>query len=593
MAENEPRPTLISRPVALSAGTPSVILGPMAVTVIIVAVLYFGREVFVPLALAILLSFALSPLVLLLRRLHFGRVPSVVASVLSAFLVILGLGAILASQLTGLAENLPWYQFNLTQKIAAIRSVTAGSGFMPRASAMLKSLSTEVTKTTAPPGTGSASSSGATATIAARRPPAAAAQPPPPVLVEMHQPDLAPLQLIEAIVGPLLQPLITTGIVIVFVVFFLLQREDLRDRFIRLAGARDLRRTTEALDDAGHRLSRYLLAQAAINGCFGVLIGAGLWLIGVPNSVLWGIFAMMLRFVPYIGPVIAAAFPAALAVAADPGWSMLLWTLALFLVVEPMIGQIIEPWLYGHHTGISAVAIVVAAAFWTWLWGPIGLLLSTPLTVCVVVLGRHVERLNFFDILLGDRPALAPEEGFYQRVLAGDPDEVAYQAEEFLKGKPLSVYYDEVAIRGLALAQVDMNRGGLTHDRRVQIKETVDGIIDDLSDHDAQAPSEARTADRPGVAAERGDMRRRARVARRSVGGDAGATPGQARDRRAGRAMRGGVRCQSGPARYHRRRNGVPLLPGGGRVFQCALSGAPPASQAAPGKDRHWILDLG
>jgi hypothetical protein len=342
----------------------------------------------------------------------------------------------------------------------------------------LNSLRTQIVKTpaVAPDTTG-------TAPVAAP-----ADQPPKPALVEIRQPDQEPLQLIQNVVGPLLEPLTTAGIVVVFVIFFLLRREDLRERFIRLAGARDLRRTTEALDDAARRLSRYLLIQSAINACFGLLIGTGLWLIGVPNPVLWGVLAMLLRFVPYIGVVIAAAFPAALAVAVAPGWSMLAWTIVLFAVVEPITGSVIEPWLYGRNTGISAVAIIVAAAFWTWLWGPIGLLLSTPLTVCLVVLGRHVDRLEFLDIILGDRPALAPEEGFYQRVLAGDPDEAAFRAEAFLKGKPLSAYYDEVAIKGLALAQLDMNRGGLDHERRVQIKEAVDGIIDDLSDHEDTVP---------------------------------------------------------------------------------------------------------
>jgi hypothetical protein len=286
-----------------------------------------------------------------------------------------------------------------------------------------------------------------------------------------------------------LGPLATTGIVVIFLIFILLQREDLRDRFIRLAGARDLQRTTQALDDGVRRLSRYFLMQSAINASFGVLIGTGLFFIGVPNPVLWGILGTLLRFVPYIGAPIAAIFPAALAIAVDPGWSMLLWTIGLFVVVEPIMGQVVEPFLYGHSTGLSAVAVVVSAAFWTWLWGPVGLLLSTPLTVCLVVIGRHVEHLQFLDVLLGDRPALAPEESFYQRMLAGDPDEAAHQAEEFLKQKPLSAYYDEVAIKGLALAQMDVNRGVLDHERRVQIKETVDGLIDDLADHGDLSPA--------------------------------------------------------------------------------------------------------
>ena len=310
-----------------------------------------------------------------------------------------------------------------------------------------------------------------------------------PVPVEIRPPDPTPVQLILEVAGPLLRPLATAGIVLVFVIFFLLQRQDLRDRFIRLAGARDLRRTTQALDDAGHRLSSYLLTQTAINTSVGVLVGTGLWFIGVPNPALWGILTMLLRFVPYIGPVVAAAFPAALAVAVDPGWAMLFWVVGLFLVVELITGYVIEPWLYGHSMGLSGVAVLVAAAFWTLLWGPVGLLLSTPLTMCLVVLGRNVEHLQFLEVLLGDQPALAPEESFYQRMLADDPDEAAHQAEAFLKDKPLSVYYDEVAIRGLALAQLDVNRGALDHVHRIKIKEAVEWVIDDLSDHEDASAS--------------------------------------------------------------------------------------------------------
>jgi hypothetical protein len=224
--------------------------------------------------------------------------------------------------------------------------------------------------------------------------------------------------------------------------------------------------------------------QSAINTSFGILIGVGLFLIGVPNPALWGIMAALLRFIPYIGAPIAAIFPAALAIAAAPGWSMLFWTLVLFLAAETVVGQVIEPLLYGRSTGLSTMAVIVSAVFWTSLWGPVGLLLSTPLTVCLVVLGRHVEHLQFLSVLLGDEPALAPDESFYQRMLAGDPDEAAHQAEQFLREKPLSAYYDEVAIKGLTLAQQDAERGALDHERRVQIKQAVDGIIDDLADHD-------------------------------------------------------------------------------------------------------------
>ncbi len=240
--------------------------------------------------------------------------------------------------------------------------------------------------------------------------------------------------------------------------------------------------------------------QSAINASVGVLVGTGLWVIGVPNPALWGILTMLLRFVPYIGSIIAAAFPAALAVAVDPGWATMFWVAGLFLAVELVTGYVIEPWLYGHSTGLSGVAVLVAAAFWTLLWGPVGLLLSTPLTMCLVVLGRHVEHLRFLEVLLGDQPPLAPEESFYQHMLADDPDEAAHLAEAFLKDKPLSAYYDEVAIRGLALAQLDVNRGALDHARRVRIKEAVDWVIDDLSDH-TDAPAQTVEEGATGLAA--------------------------------------------------------------------------------------------
>jgi predicted PurR-regulated permease PerM len=469
--------------VEVDAGvTPPTRLGTLAVGVAAIAALYFGREVFVPMALAVLLSFALGPAVLLLRQWYINRVVAVIVVAVLAFSLIIGIGALIGSQLAHLAENLPGYQTNITEKIHSLRDTATSNGVVGRAAEMLTDLGNEITK---PRETaGGAAATGRSAVLAP------GLRPQQPVPVEIRQPSSTPLQLIRDVVGPLLQPVATAGIVVVFVIFFLLQRQDLRDRFTRLAGARDIRRTTQALDDAGHRLSRYLLTQTAINASVGALVGTGLWSIGVPNPALWGILTMLLRFVPYIGPIVAAAFPAALAVAVDPGWTMMFWVVGLFLGVELVTGYVIEPWLYGHSTGLSGVAVLVAAAFWTLLWGPVGLLLSTPLTMCLVVLGRHVEHLQFLEVLLGDQPALAPEESFYQRMLAGDPDEAAHEAEAFLKDKPLSVYYDEVAIKGLALAQLDVNRGALDHAHRVRIKEAVDWVIDDLSDHD-DAPEPA------------------------------------------------------------------------------------------------------
>jgi predicted PurR-regulated permease PerM len=357
---------------------------------------------------------------------------------------------------------LPKFQDTLTKKMGALRGMTAGKGTLGQASNVLQNLDQELQN--AQPESGTTQSR--------------------PIPVEIQEPEPAPLEVIQKIISPLLDPLTTTGIIIVFVIFFLVQREDLRDRLIRLAGSTDLQRTTIAIDDAAHRLSRYLLTQTALNAAFGVTIGTGLALIGVPNPVLWGILAAVLRFVPYIGAFIAAAFPLALAVAVDPGWTTVILTAALFLFVELIVGQVLEPLLYGHSTGVSPVAVVVAAMFWTWLWGPIGLLLSTPLTVCLDVLGRHVDRLRFLDILLGSRPALSPAESFYYRILSGHSDEALELAENILKTKSLSSFYDEVAVEGLRLAAVDAQRGALDQNRLQKIRVAVEGLVADLSQFD-------------------------------------------------------------------------------------------------------------
>jgi predicted PurR-regulated permease PerM len=460
------------------------LLGAVATAIlafIIITTLYFGREIFVPIALAILLSFVLAPLVGLLQRLRVPRGLAVVSVVITAFALIFAMGSLLATQLTQLAGDLPRYQSTISEKIQSFRETTAGRGTLERASGMLKDLGKELDK---PKDAGSKPISGSI--LAPKSPP-----PLSPVPVEVRQPDPGALESLRSLISPLLHPLATTGIIIIFVIFILLQREDLRNRLIRLAGSHDLQRTTAALDDAAGRLSRLFLIQLLLNGSFGVVIGIGLWLIGIPSSILWGILAAVLRFVPYIGAVIAAAFPLALAVAVDPGWSMLLSTLALFLVVEPIVGHVIEPMVYGHSTGLSPVAVVASATFWTALWGPIGLVLATPLTVCLVVLGRHVERLEFLDVMFGDRPPLSPPEIFYQRMLAGDPTEAAEKAEEFLKERSLSSYYDEVALKGLQLAQADAERGALNGERLTKIRDAVVEFADDLSDQDDRPPPKA------------------------------------------------------------------------------------------------------
>src|SRR5215467_13199691 len=270
------------------------------------------------------------------------------------------------------------------------------------------------------------------------------------------------MQIIQRIVQPLVYPLTTSDLIIVFVIFFLLEREDLRDRLIRLAGSHDLRRTTEAINDGAQRLSQYFLAQTGLNAVFGFIVAIALALIGVPNPVLWGILATLLRFVPYVGAFLAAVFPIALAFAVDPGWSMVLWTVVLFIVLEPLVGQVLEPLLYGHSTGVTPVAVIVSATFWTWLWGPIGLLLSTPLTVCLGVLGRHIESLEFLEIMIGDEPPLTPAQTFYHRALSGSESEAIDQIEEALEdGQDLIACFQDVVVEALVLAEVDRHRGVL------------------------------------------------------------------------------------------------------------------------------------
>lgn len=441
---------------------------------VIFGTLYVGREVFVPIALAILLSFVLAPLVRLLQRGHIPRSLSVITVVLIAFVSIFALGGVMATQLAQLAGDLPRYQFTMREKIKSLRGTAAPSVTLERAADVLQDLNKELAK----PKDRAPSPTAPQADTPSLGPEAKA------IPVEIRQPPPSTLESIAALIAPLLRPLTTTGIIVIFVIFILLQREDLRNRVIKLAGSHDLQNTTAALDDAARRLSRLFLTQLTVNAAFGIVIGTGLWFIGVPSPVLWGILAAVLRFVPYIGALIGAVFPLALAAAVDPGWSMLLWTAGLFLAVEPVVGHVIEPLLYGHSTGLSPVAVVVSATLWTALWGPIGLVLATPLTICLVVLGRHVEHLAFLEVMFGDRPPLSPPEIFYQRMLAGDPAEAVDKAEEFLKEKPLLIYYDEVALRGLKLAQNDLARGSLDQARIEKISATVGELVEDLADQE-------------------------------------------------------------------------------------------------------------
>jgi len=442
------------------------------VAAVLVATAYFGRPLLVPLALSILLAFALAPVAEFLRKLKLGRVGAVILTVALAVLLISGIALFIGTQVAWLAQSLPQYQQNIVAKIQSVEGSATNNGIVQGALKLFNNLSDQIANAPHEPESARLESK----TTSQRTNPAI------PVVVRAPPPN--PIDVIQNVGGPLIEPLADLAIVIIFVIFILLQKEDLRDRFIMLAGARDLQRTTSALDDGAERLSRYLLLQTAVNTIFGTLVGLGLWAFGVPNPALWGLIAAMFRFVPYVGVPLAALFPLALAFAVDPGWSKMLWTLGVFSVLEAITGQAVEPWLYGRNMGLSAIAVIAAAGFWTFVWGPVGLLLSTPLTMCLVVIGRHVDQLRFLDVMLGDRPPMAPEESFYLRMLAGNHDEAAEQAETFLQDHSLSAYFDQVAIKALALAQLDVNRGALNEAGRVRIAATVEGFIDNLAVHE-------------------------------------------------------------------------------------------------------------
>jgi len=434
------------------------------IAAVVVGGLYLGQPVLMPLALAVLASFALAPLVAMLRRLHLGHIPAVLVTMAFAVVILVSVGLFMGTQFARLAAQLPSYQTNLSAKIQSVVGSAVNNDTLARLRQTASNLARQVSGDRPRP-----------------LPLDTANAPMEPVPVIIEREGLAPLEMAQTLAGPLLEPLALIALVLVFVGFILFQKDDLRDRIVRLAGSGDLQRTTIALDEAASRLSRYLFLQTCVNASFGLLIGGGLWLIGIPNSGLWALMAMLFRFVPYVGVPIAFLFPAALALAVDPGWTMLIWVVVLFVTLDIIVGQLVEPVLYGRSMGLSAVAVVVAAVFWTWLWGPVGLLLSTPLTMCFVVLSRNVDSLKFVEVMLGDRPPLTLEQSLYLRMLGNDPDEAADEAEHFLRHNSVTAYYDEVAARALMLAQSDVNRGVLDERRQDHIRDAVKGLVDSLS----------------------------------------------------------------------------------------------------------------
>ncbi len=459
----------------------------MFVVSVVVAALYLGRAIAIPIAIAVLISFSLGPAVTWLRRHHFGRAPSIVIAVVPALLALTAFAYVVTTQVGLLAENLPSYQTNIEAKVNSVANALPARGLLDRGSAALRRLRASFDGEAAPQ---PAHPHNHAAPLAADGD--------KPIAVEIERPEPGPLDLVRSILGPLVEPVADAGLVLLFVILFLAERETLRDRIIRLAGARDLHRTTMAMDEAGKRLSRFMLLQTVVNVAFGFTITLGLYLIGLPNAALWGGIAAMMRFIPYLGVAAASVLPLLVAFAVDPGWTMLVWTAGLFLALELVVGNLIEPWLYGTSTGLSAAALIVSVIFWTWLWGTIGLLLATPLTVCIAVIGRYVPQLAFLDILLGNQAPLKLEESFYQRLLAGDPEDAARQAEEFLKEHSFLELCEQVALPALRLAERDRLRGELDKDHMAQIASGVNFVFEFLAANEAKA---AAKPGRPGKAA--------------------------------------------------------------------------------------------
>lgn len=412
---------------------------------VVIAGLYLGRELLVPMVLAGLLAFVLAPACNALQRARLPRVMAVMIAVALAFALIGGIGVVVGRQVAALAEGLPAYQATVMAKWTAL---TTGDGLLHRLTGGLANPFSPA---------GETGSSG--------------------------------LSLARTLGAPLLGPVATAGVVLVFTIFILLYSEDLRDRLVRLVGRRDLHRTILTMNDAARRLSRYFLFQLGLNTGFGVLLGTSLWLAGLPNPVLWGILAAIMRFVPYIGSAIALVPPLLLAIAVAPGWALALTVLGLFILSDLIMGQAVEPLIYGHSTGLSPIAVVIATAFWAFLWGPVGLLLATPLTVGLVVIGRHVESLAFFDVMLGDTSPLEPAETFYQRALEGKAAALTASSRRLIATSSLPEFYDKVALRGLALAQGDLSRDVLAFERLEAIHTQIGALLETLAPRPGAAAS--------------------------------------------------------------------------------------------------------
>jgi len=465
-------------------------LGLMPTVFATVAALFFAQAVLIPLAVAILLAFLLAPVVTWLERWRMGRIVAVMLAVGTALAALGAIGWVVERQFVEVAEKLPDYRENIQNKFRRLQGA-AGGGFSKAAKGVEDTLTSMAT--TQPATAPSAMANLTTSARVADNPPGAPTLPPvspqSPLPVREYSEPATALEIGGRYLGRLLSPLATGGLIVVFVIFMLLNRRDLRDRMIRLIGHGRLNLTTQALDDAATRISRYLLMQSAINATYGVCVGLGLWIIGLssaegrfPNVLLWALLAAVLRFIPYLGPFIGAAVPVVLSLAVFHSAGVFAATLCMYLAVELVMSHVLEPWLCGSSAGLSVMAILVSAVFWTWLWGPIGLLLATPLTVCVVVLGKYVPQLRFLDVILGDEQVLEPSVRVYQRLLSLDQEEAGELLHDYRKEKGLECVYDQVMIPALAMAEKDRHTGTLDAERQTFIRQSMRDLIEELGD---------------------------------------------------------------------------------------------------------------
>lgn len=462
------RSVLLQLPASVHSSLKTVVIA------IVVLALYYGQEILIPFALAALLAFVLDPMVNYLKRWRIPRAPAVILVTIAAMSVLGGLSLLVGLQVVQLSKNIPEYQATIEKKIRSARQEMPKGGAFSALSRLIDSVEKEVE-----------------ATRVSMESKNGLKEESKVVRVQMVEPPLNPVQAIGTWLGPLMGPLLTGGVAFILLIFILLEKNDLRDRLLRMVGG-DLHRMTDALDEAGTRVSRYLAMQLMVNTGYGLFLAGGLWLVGVPGALLWGMLAAAMRFIPYVGPIIAAVCPTALAFAVDPGWSMVFWTIGLIGALELILNNIVEPLAYGSSTGMATIALLMSASFWTVVWGPVGLILATPLTVCLVVMGRYLPQLAFLDLLLGSDPVFDPPTRLYQRLLAGNVEEAAEMAEQQISQEGLATFYSQTAVPALGKASDDYSNVS-SAEHRLRVVTGMQSLIRELKiDHPIDAVPRAK-----------------------------------------------------------------------------------------------------